>query len=209
MRFYKTPALVRGLLPQYTWRQPAADQQIYLTFDDGPIPDVTEFVLAQLAQYQAQATFFCVGENMSRYPDIARQIVAQGHRLGNHTYHHLRGWDTETDIYVQNIALCQAQIELVQPHQSQKLFRPPHGRIRRAQFQKIKTDYQVILWDVLTYDFEATLAPAVILRQTLKYTAAGSIVVMHDSVKARRNLQHILPRLLEHFAQRGYRFVTL
>lgn len=210
MRFFKTPALVRYLLPQYTWRQPVHEKIIYLTFDDGPIPDVTEFVLQQLAEYRAKATFFCVGENIYRYPEIARQVADQGHRLANHTYNHLRGWETKTEAYVQNIALCQNQLDLVQPvSQALKLFRPPHGRIRKDQFNKIKFHYQVIMWDVLTYDFDCTLSPKDCLHHSIKQTVAGSVVVLHDSVKARRNMEYVLPRFLHHFTNLGYRFESL
>lgn len=209
MRFFKTSGLVRTIFPEYTWRGPAANQQIYLTFDDGPVPEVTEMVLAQLAQYQAQATFFCVGENIFRYPHLARQVAAGGHRLANHTYNHLRGWDTPTDTYTHNIACCQQQLDLIQPPTAPKLFRPPHGRLTRAQYQKIKNEYRVIMWDVLTYDFDAALLPEVCLKQALKHTAAGSVVVFHDSVKASRHVQYVLPRFLEYFASQGYRFATL
>ncbi len=208
MRFYKTPALVRTIFPQYTWRLPPTHPTIYLTFDDGPIPEVTEFVLAQLAYYQARATFFCVGENIHHYPAIARQVAAAGHRLGNHTYNHLRGWNTPTAEYTRNINLCQHQIERLQPEPG-KLFRPPHGQIRRAQYQEIKADYQVIMWDVLTYDFDAALSPDICLQQAIKHTGAGSVVVFHDSLKARRNVQYVLPRFLDYFANLGYGFATL
>lgn len=209
MRFFKTPALFRFLFPQYVWRKPVKEKVIYLTFDDGPVPEITEFVLKQLAMYQVRATFFCVGENLGRYPEIAQQIVKQGHRLANHTFNHLRGWETDTDTYLQNIALCQQQLDKFQPHQTPKLFRPPHGRIRRGQFQKIKSEYHVIMWEVLTYDFDATLSPEVCLQQTIKQTTAGSVVVLHDSVKARRNMEYVLPRFLSHFANLGYRFESL
>ncbi|QMU31358.1 polysaccharide deacetylase family protein [Adhaeribacter radiodurans] len=209
MRIFKTPALLRYLFPEYVWRKTSKEKCIYLTFDDGPVPEVTEFVLQQLAIYQAKATFFCVGENISRYPDITRSIVEQGHFLGNHTYNHLRGWATETDTYVQNIALCQQQIEKYQPKQATNLFRPPYGRIGRKQFREIKSAYRVIMWEILTYDFDNTLPAEVGLQRILKQTTAGSVVVFHDSVKAFPNLQYLLPRFLRYFAGIGYSFNTL
>ncbi|PSR55672.1 polysaccharide deacetylase family protein [Adhaeribacter arboris] len=209
MRIFRTPALLRYLFPEYIWRKTISGKNIYLTFDDGPVPEVTEFVLQQLSVYQAKATFFCVGENISRYPEIARNIVEQGHYLANHTYNHLRGWATETNTYVQNIALCQDQIEKYQPKREPSLFRPPYGRIRRKQFNEIKSAYRVIMWDILTYDFDNTLSPEVGLQRILKQTTAGSVVVFHDSVKAFPNLQYLLPRFLRYFAGLGYSFNTL
>ncbi|RDC63329.1 polysaccharide deacetylase family protein [Adhaeribacter pallidiroseus] len=209
MRIFKTPALLRYLFPDYTWRKPNTEKNIYLTFDDGPIPVVTEFVLKQLADFQAKAIFFCVGENISRFPEIAQLIVRQGHYLGNHTHNHLRGWATPTETYVQNIALCQEQIDQIQENTSVKLFRPPYGRIKQKQFLKIKSTYRVIMWDILTYDFDITLAPEKILQQALKKTTSGSVVVFHDSVKAFPNLQYVLPRYLHYFAEQGYSFKVL
>ncbi len=209
MRIFKTPALLRYLFPEYIWRKSGEGKIIYLTFDDGPVPEVTEFVLQQLAIYQAKATFFCVGENISRYPEITQSIVKQGHCLANHTYNHLRGWDTESDTYVQNIALCQQQIEKWQPKREIKLFRPPYGRIRGKQFKEIKSAYRVIMWDILTYDFDNNLSPEISLKRILKQTTAGSVVVFHDSVKAFPSLQYLLPQFLRYFSDLGYRFNTL
>ncbi|MDQ4142060.1 MAG: polysaccharide deacetylase family protein [Bacteroidota bacterium] len=209
MRIIKTPGLLRYLFPEYIWRKAGQDKIIYLTFDDGPIPEVTEFVLQQLAIYQAKATFFCVGENISRYPDIAQNIVAQGHYLANHTYNHLRGWATDTNTYVQNIALCQRQIEKWQPKREIELFRPPYGRIRRKQFKEIKSAYRVIMWDILTYDYDVTLSPEISIQRILKQTTAGSVVLFHDSVKAFPNLQYLLPRFLRYFSDLGYSFNSL
>ena len=209
MRIFKTPGLLRYLFPDYVWRKTNTEKIIYLTFDDGPVPKVTEFVLNQLSAYKAKACFFCVGENVSRYPDIARQIVQQGHYLGNHTHNHLRGWATSTETYVQNIALCQQQIDQIQADSGIKLFRPPYGRIRQKQYLKIKSTYRVIMWDILTYDFDITLAPETILQQTVKKTTSGSVVVFHDSVKAFPNLQYVLPRYLQYFAGQGYSFKVL
>ncbi len=209
MRIFKTPALLRYLFPDYVWRKPGAQKIIYLTFDDGPIPVVTEFVLNQLAAYQAKATFFCVGENLSRYPKIARQVVQQGHCLANHTHNHLRGWAISTDAYVQNIQQCQEQIDQIQPTTGVKFFRPPYGRIKNKQFFKIKSSYRVIMWDILTYDFDINLAPEKILQEAIKETTAGSVVVFHDSVKAFPNLQYVLPRFLHYFAGLGYSFNLL
>jgi peptidoglycan/xylan/chitin deacetylase (PgdA/CDA1 family) len=182
---------------------------IYLTFDDGPIPGVTDFVLAALASYQAKATFFCVGDNIGKYPDIAGRVSQAGHRLGNHTYHHLKGWKTSQAEYLHNVALCEQALQpFVMPGQPW-LFRPPYGSIRFGQWHQLKQRYQVVMWEVLTYDFDPRLPAAVCLEKAIRHTGPGAVVVFHDSLKARRNLEYVLPRYLAHFAGLGYRFETL
>ncbi len=209
MRFYFTPKIIQAFFPGFIWRKPAIDKVIYLTFDDGPIPEVTDFVLAELKKYQAQATFFWVGENIVKHADIAQKVYKAGHRVGNHTFNHLKGWKTSTEEYIKNIAQCEDEINNQIIYKQPKLFRPPHGRLSRAQFRKIRPDYQVIMWDVLTYDFDQKLDPEVCLKKAIKNTKPGSIVVFHDSQKARRNLEYVLPRYLAHFAKFGYRFNSL
>jgi peptidoglycan-N-acetylglucosamine deacetylase len=209
MRFFRTHRLVQQLLPGFTWRGPGLDQTIYLTFDDGPIPEVTEFVLEALAPYGARATFFCVGDNIRKHPDIARRVALAGHRLGNHTYNHLKGWQTPLADYLQNIALCEAALQPYVDAGQPKLFRPPHGRMARDQFRQVSKHYQVVMWEVLTYDFDAALPPEVILAKAIRHTRPGSVVVFHDSLKASRNLTYVLPRYLDHFAGQGYQFLAL
>lgn len=204
------PLLLQRLLPQFTWRVNTPGHTIYLTFDDGPIPDVTEFVLDELQRFEAKATFFCVGENISKHPAIARRVAAEGHRLGNHTYNHLPGWQTELNRYTGNVALCRQKIEEVAGKDDRPmLFRPPYGKISRKQTRKLKTDYELVLWDVLSYDFDATLHPEQCLHRCLSLTTPGSIVVFHDNIKAMRILQYVLPRFLERFAGKGYNFAAL
>ena len=209
MRFFKTPRVVSALLPGLTWRQIVTDNIIYLTFDDGPIPEVTEFVLTELHKYQALATFFCVGENLRKHPAIARKVIAGGHRLGNHTYNHLQGWKTSAELYWQNTQKCQKELEKLCPDLKVKLFRPPHGRCTPQQYHQLKVNYNLIMWDVLTYDFDANLTAEKCLQAAIQNTSKGSIVVFHDSLKARRNLQYVLPRYLAHFSGLGYQFKTL
>ncbi|TXK23273.1 polysaccharide deacetylase family protein [Pontibacter qinzhouensis] len=195
----------------YTWHKPAAGKQLYLTFDDGPIPVVTPFVLKQLAQYQAKATFFCVGDNVARHPDVAQQVLQQGHVLANHTFHHLKGWQTTLPAYVGDTARCHTELEKLYPAgQARKLFRPPHGRITGKQARVLREQgYELIMWDVLTNDYDKTLQPEACLKKAIKYTQSGSIIVFHDSLKAQRNLEFVLPRFLEHFVSCGYTFSTL
>ncbi len=184
------------------------DKTIFLTFDDGPIPGVTPFVLEQLAAYGAKATFFCVGENLERHPAIARQILAQGHLLANHTHQHVKAWKMAPEQYLAQADRCQAALERVGAT-GKKLFRPPHGQLTRSHLRILSAKYQVVMWSSLTYDFDATLRPEACLRKALTVTKPGAIVVMHDSLKAERNLRYVLPRLLRHFSALGYAFKTL
>ena len=209
MRVFKTPWLVQVLFQGLTWRRPTPAKTIFLTFDDGPIPGVTEFVLAQLAHFQARATFFCVGDNIRKYPEVAQLVAGAGHTLGNHTYHHLSGWQTPAPAYVKDIRQCQDELELIVPLKKNKLFRAPYGRLYPKQFRLLNQEYQVVMWDVLTYDFDKRLPAEVCLAQAIKNTKAGSIVVFHDSLKAWENLRFTLPRYLAHFTALGYRFEAL
>jgi peptidoglycan/xylan/chitin deacetylase (PgdA/CDA1 family) len=210
IRLYKTPYLLRRLMPLYTWQRQVPDKKLYITFDDGPIPEVTPWVLEQLQEYGAKATFFCVGENLVKYPEVARQALAQGHVLANHTFHHLKGWQTNLEHYVQNTAMCQEVLEKLQPQgDKKKLFRPPYGRISKKQAATLREEYELIMWDMLTNDYDATLSPERCLQKATKYTQSGSIIVFHDSLKAKRNMMYALPRFLEHFSRLGYAFDTL
>ncbi|MCX2740788.1 polysaccharide deacetylase family protein [Pontibacter anaerobius] len=207
-RLYKTPWLLKKLMPAYTWHRDVQGKVLYLTFDDGPIPEVTPWVLEQLAKYGAKATFFCVGENVAKHPEVARQVLAEGHRLANHTHNHLKGWQTPLPEYVQNTEECQQELERLQPV-SVKLFRPPYGRITGKQARKLLGKYELVMWDVLTNDYDQGLAPEECLRQSIKSTQSGSIIVFHDSLKAQRNMMYALPRYLAHFTKLGYTFETL
>lgn len=210
IRFYKTPWLLKRLLPDYTWQKSGEGKKIYLTFDDGPIPEITPWVLNQLSKYQAKGTFFCVGDNVHKHPEVAAQIQAEGHILANHTFNHLKGWQTTTALYVANTVECQKELEHYQKQSQQKLlFRPPYGRITRAQTKALKNDYEIVMWDVLTNDYDQSLSEDRCLQQAIKHTKSGSIIVFHDSLKAKKNLMYVLPRFLEHFSSRGYTFDTL
>ena len=210
-RLYKTPYLMKKLLPGYTWHRNVAGKKLYLTFDDGPIPEVTPWVLEQLAKYKAKATFFCVGDNLAKHPTIAQQVAAGGHKLANHTYNHLKGWQTPLEVYLQNVQQCQQALETIAPvnPDHKLLFRPPYGRITSAQAKALRPTYELIMWDVLTNDYDVTLTPKECLRQSISKTQSGSIIVFHDSLKAERNMTYALPRFLEHFTGLGYTFETL
>ncbi|MBF9254819.1 polysaccharide deacetylase family protein [Pontibacter sp. 172403-2] len=209
LRLYKTPTLLKKLMPGYTWSRQARGKSLYLTFDDGPIPEVTPWVLEQLAKFEAKATFFCVGDNLVKHPEVARQVLMQGHVLANHTYNHLKGWRTPLQDYLQNVAACQAALDKLQPARSPQLFRPPYGRISSRQAAQLRGKYELVMWDVLTNDYDNTLPSEKCLQNTLQHTQSGSIIVFHDSLKAKRNMMYALPRFLDHFCGLGYSFKTL
>ncbi|WP_192825151.1 polysaccharide deacetylase family protein [Rufibacter sp. LB8] len=205
MRFHQTPFFLPWVFPKIWWKRPVTGKVVFLTFDDGPIPEVTEFVLEQLELFKAKATFFCVGENLDKYPHIAQKVVAQGHTLGNHTYHHVKAWQNTMAAYQQEVLACQVAIDKISPTVgSQKLFRPPHGQLTFKNLRMLEKDFQVVLWSALSYDFDATLPPEICLQKTLAAIKPGAIVVLHDSLKAEKNLRYVLPRLLAHCQKLGY-----
>jgi peptidoglycan/xylan/chitin deacetylase (PgdA/CDA1 family) len=207
MFLYKTNFLMRALYPNFVWRKPSDEKKIYLTFDDGPIHEVTEFVLETLEKYNAQATFFCIGDNISKNPTIFQRILNNGHSVGNHTFNHLRGWATDDVTYLENIVKCQTEIQ--KNGHDTKLFRPPYGRIKRKQANVLLPDYEIVMWDVLSGDFSKNLSPEIVLKKTIKHTEAGSIVLFHDSIKANERMSYALPRFLEHFSTQGFQFSKL
>ncbi len=167
-------------------------------------------MLEQLARYNAKATFFCVGENLERYPEIAKQALAEGHKLANHTHQHVKAYQLPTQTYLMQVEQCQSALRQVgaETHGT-KLFRPPHGQLNWSYLRTLSAEYQVVMWSSLTYDFDATLSPEKCLAKAIQVTKPGSVVVMHDSLKAERNLRFLLPRLLQHFSTLGYSFKTL
>lgn len=209
IHFYKTPLFLRKIAPELSWKINTSEKIIYLTFDDGPIPGLTDFVLDELKKYDAKATFFCVGENILKHGEICQKIVEEGHLLGNHTFNHLKGWRTDDNDYFKNIDQCQRAIEKLQPSRTKPLFRPPYGQITKKQIAAIKANYQIIMWDILTYDYERKIAPPGRLNKIIAKTSPGSIVVFHDNYKGEQNLRQLLPRFLEHFSENGFRFKKL
>lgn len=197
------------MLPGYTWHKEASGKKLYLTFDDGPIPEVTPWVLEQLEKYGAKATFFCVGDNVVKHPDVTEKIIHKGHVLANHTFHHLKGWNTKEDRYVRNVEQCQQELERYAPSPATNLFRPPYGRITGKQAKQLRGKYEIIMWDVLTNDYDNSLSQEKCLLKSIESTQSGSIIVFHDSLKARKNMMYALPRYLEHFSKLGYTFETL
>jgi peptidoglycan/xylan/chitin deacetylase (PgdA/CDA1 family) len=211
--------LLSIIYPKLTWTRKTSEKVIYLTFDDGPIPDVTEYVLNELDKYKAKATFFCVGENVSKNDLIFHKIINRGHKIGNHTFNHINGWKNNIEDYMENIAkadfiltqnLSEENISLYRSSKTgKKLFRPPYGKIKKNQIKALEDHYEIVMWNVLTGDFDKNLPPEKCLRTAIKYTGKGSIVIFHDSLKALPNLQFALPKFLKHFTEAGYRFESL
>jgi peptidoglycan-N-acetylglucosamine deacetylase len=186
---------------------PTHGKDLYLTFDDGPVPGPTEFVLDTLEKFAAKATFFCIGDNIKKHPAVFRKILDAGHAIGNHTFNHLNGWKTKTEDYRRNFWLCQNEFAK-HGQTSTTLFRPPYGRISRDQIKAL-SEFNIVMWDVLAVDYDKNLTPEKCLRNTISATRSGSIIVFHDSYKAERNLKFVLPRLAEHFSLEGFTFKAI
>lgn len=205
MYLVKTPFWLRALYPKLRWRFPAGEKVIYLTFDDGPHPVATLFALEQLKQYNAKASFFCIGKNVEAYPEIYQEILVQGHSTGNHTFNHINGWKTSDDVYIEDIRKASGYI-------NSNLFRPPYGRIKRSQIKRLQAPglrLQTVMWDVLSADFDTGLTPEACIRYVLYHTKPGSIVLFHDSEKAWPRMQAALPAMLSYFTGQGYRFEAI
>ncbi len=195
------PKLYRMLFPKSIWRIKRKNKKmVYLTFDDGPIPDVTPWVLDVLDKYNIKATFFCVGDNVRKHPDIYSDVLKRGHKVGNHTHNHLQGWKTFGSKFVQNVTLCSKYIQ-------SSLFRPPHGHMFIYQLTHLHLlGYKTIMWDVVTRDYSKRITPQDVFDNVKQYTRDGSILVFHDSLKAEKNLRYALPNSIEWLIEQGYTF---
>ena len=202
MYLVKTPQFIQNLFPNFIWKIADAPKSIFLTFDDGPIPEVTPWVLDQLDQYNAKATFFCVGENIDKHPDIFKKLSENGHSLGSHTYNHLSGWTTDNIPYYHNVRHCANLVK-------SELFRPPYGRLRPKQAQFLQRHYKIVMWDVLSADFDPEITDEQCLDNVISNASDGSIVVFHDSLKAQKKLKYALPKVLAHFSALGYEFKAI
>jgi peptidoglycan/xylan/chitin deacetylase (PgdA/CDA1 family) len=194
--------ILRYLLPGAVWRMPASGKTVYITFDDGPVNEVTPYVLEILKHYHVKASFFCIGKNVLANHDVYERIIAEGHAVGNHSYSHLKGWNTSKSNYLQDVQRCAELVE-------SRLFRPPYGKMTPAQFLQLRKDYSIIMWDVLSMDYDLRLTPEQCLENVLNHVRPGSIITFHDSVKAWPRLQPILPVIIEKLLADGYRFATL
>ncbi|MFL1012443.1 polysaccharide deacetylase family protein [Flavisericum labens] len=209
----KTPQVAKKMFPNYVWDVPNNEKIIYLTFDDGPTPEITHWTLKILKQHQAKATFFCIGNNIEKHPDIFQDIVRDGHSVGNHTYNHIKGWKNKTDDYLDEVEATQniidSQIENSE-HRTRNLFRPPYGQIKPKQGKElIEKGYKIIMWDVLSFDWDKTITPKACMGNVIDKAMAGSIIVFHDSIKASKNMQYALPKVLKYFNKKGYLFESL
>ena len=225
MYLVKSPLLLKWFYPSLVWNMDRSKKIVYLTFDDGPIPNVTDFVLNTLKSFNAKATFFCIGDNILKHPSIFEHIKNDGHAIGNHTFNHLKGWKTADDTYLANFLKCQSLTQT-------NLFRPPFGRIKKSQIRKLVTSYklpvtghdaqtynsqhrthnpslQIVMWDVLSGDFDINLSPEKCYQNVIKNTKNGAIIVFHDSLKAFDCLEYTLPKVLTYLTEKGYQFGTL
>ena len=203
----KTPEIIQSLYKNYTWCFPTDKKELYLTFDDGPTPEVTQWVLDTLQKHQAKATFFCIGKNIENHPEIFKQLLADGHAVGNHSYNHLNGIKTSSKSYVEDVLLARKTMQQLDDTNGLQLFRPPYGRIKPSQGKKIRNlGYKIIMWNVLSADFDTSISNETCLQNVLKNAENGSDIVFHDSEKAKERLYYALPKILEYYRKKGFVF---
>jgi len=209
----RIPQFVKRLFPNYVWDFSSMDKTLYLTFDDGPTPEITQWTLNMLKQYNAKATFFCIGNNVSKYPTIFKAIVKAGHSIGNHTQDHVKGWKISTEKYLENVTTSEVIInhELTNTQTKVSLFRPPFGQLKNSQGDAIiKLGYKIIMWSVVAFDWEHTISKKQCLNNVIsKASTKNNIIVFHDSVKASEKMMYALPKVLEHFSKKGYVFKAI
>ncbi len=199
MRFVRIPQLLKKLFTSLIWDYNTGEKKVYITFDDGPIPESTAWTLNILREKNVKATFFCVGDNVRKYPEIYQEILDEGHAVGNHTHNHLRGFTSKTQAYIDNIELASQYID-------SKLFRPPYGMIKRSQAKELLKNYKIIMWDVLSEDYRQDITPESCYQAVLKSIRPGSIVLFHNHMKSEKNMRYALPRLIDELRKRGYEF---
>ena len=202
--YIEPPKIVKRLFPDLIWSfsQQEVDGKVFITFDDGPTPEITPWFLDTLSKFDAKATFFCLGKNVEQYPELFQMILEGGHAVGNHTYSHQKGWEMRTGRYVEDVDLADNFIH-------SNLFRPPYGRIKPAQARRLSERYKLIMWDVLSRDYSQLVSPRSCLNNVVKHVKSGSIVLFHDSRKAYRNLSYTLPRTLEFLRSKGLESVKI
>ena len=201
MYFIKTPWYLKSVYPSLVWDMPKPNT-VYLTFDDGPVPGVTDVILDILKQFEIKATFFCIGDNVKKHPALFNRIKNEGHAIGNHTFHHLNGWKTENPVYFEDIAACDEIIH-------SELFRPPYGRIGFNQIQELKKKYTIVMWDVLSGDFDLEIDATQCIKNVTDHVADGSVIVFHDSEKAKERVLPALPEVIETLVNRGFQFEAI
>ena len=203
----KIPWAVKKVWRTYVWNIPIKEKVLFITFDDGPHPEATSFVLDQLKRFKAKASFFCIGKNVMAHPELYKRIIDEGHVTGNHSHNHLNGWQAHSNVYLNDISEAAIHID-------SNLFRPPYGRINPAQAKQVpkamgKPNAKIVMWSVLSGDFDPDVTGEQCLYNVLLHAKRGSIIVFHDSKKALPLLEYVLPKVLEHFTSKGYRFEAL
>ena len=196
------PFLLRLAYPGVTWHQSRKEKVLYLTFDDGPIPEVTPKVLALLEQYNAKATFFCIGDNVKKHPDVYASLLVHGHATGNHTFHHYNSWNVSAKYFLKDVEDAKQLI-------ASNLFRPPYGKLTPATLFHLHRNYKIIMWDVISCDFDVTVSKETVYNNVITHAREGSIIVFHDSLKASENMLYALPKVLQYFSERGFKFEKL
>lgn len=215
MRFApaKIPQFIKRIFPNYVWDFSSKDKVLYLTFDDGPTPEITQWTLNTLKQYNAKATFFCIGNNVNKHPELFHAVLKDGHSIGNHTQDHVKGWETSTKTYIEDVIKAETIInkELATTKIKLSLFRPPYGQLKKSQGKAvIKLGYKIIMWSVVAFDWEQKISKEQCLKNVInKVSIKNNIIVFHDSMKASRNMMYALPKVLEHFSKKGYIFKAI
>jgi len=199
---HKTPILVQRFFKDVLWRKSGTEKVLYLTFDDGPKVGVTEWVLDKLDQYNAKATFFCVGNNVLKYPELYARLLESGHSVGNHSFNHLNGWKTDFDKYIQNIEQAADCID-------SNYYRPPYGKLTWKQYQFLKDKYKIVMWDVVAGDFDTTITKEQCYQAIKKHSKPGSIIVLHDNIRHMERMKYCVEKTLEDFSGEGYSFGVL
>ncbi|RUT78408.1 polysaccharide deacetylase family protein [Ancylomarina longa] len=199
LRWLRAPGIFKLLLPNFVWRYNTNHKKVYLTFDDGPIPESTLWTLDMLRGKNVKASFFCVGDNVRKYPDLYRKIIEEGHVVGNHTFNHLKGWGNNTQKYIENVIMASEYID-------SKLFRPPYGQIKRSQAKHLLPEYKIIMWDVLSGDYRQDISPEECLNAVLKKVRTGSIILFHNNVKSEKNMRYAVPHLIDALLAEEYSF---
>ena len=202
IKLIKTPSFIRYIFPSLIWNKLKSRKTIYLTFDDGPHSDLSNFILDELKKYQAKATFFYLGRQVEKYPKIFERCVNENHQIGNHTYSHLNGWATNNKKYYKDINKASKLI-------NSDLFRPPYGRIKMSQIKHLKKHYKIVMWDVLSWDFDENTCSKECFKNIVKNTSSGSIIVLHENEKSYKNVKEVLPKILNYFSSKGFTFDVL